>query len=205
MIAVIDYGMGNLRSVVKALEQAGGQAELVTAPADLERAEKIVLPGVSAFADAIEHLRTAGFVKPVLTAIEQGRPYLGICLGLQMLLDVSYEDGEHRGMGVIPGTVERFSFEAAAEKLAVPHMGWNQLEIRRDGNPLLHGIEGGAYVYFCHSYHAVPLAADVTATTTRYGYDFVSSIWKDNVFGVQFHPEKSQAVGLKLLENFVRL
>ena len=206
MIAIIDYGMGNLRSVQKALQRVGGDAEIVHAPGDLTGAEKLVLPGVGAFRDAIARLHEYELTDPILTAIEGGVPFLGICLGLQLLFDVSYEDGEYPGLGLFPGKVSRFTFDPAttAQRLPVPHMGWNRIFWERDC-PLLNGIDPGAYVYFVHSYHVVPVEQDTVLTTTDYGYPFASSVWRDNVFATQFHPEKSQAVGLKMLENFVNL
>lgn len=206
MIAVIDYGIGNIASVQKAILHVGGDARLVTTPAELEGAQKIVLPGVAAFGESIDQLRQLGFVEPVKKAIEAGTPYLGICLGLQMLFDVSYEDGEHTGFGILPGRVVRFEFDEAevAQDLSVPHMGWNQIHWDRDC-PLFKGIENDSYAYFAHSYHVVPAEADIIATTTEYGYGFTSSIWRGNIFGTQFHPEKSQDVGLKVLTNFVNL
>lgn len=206
MIAIIDYGMGNLGSVHKALEKFATDVRIVQSPSELTGADKIVLPGVGAFRDAIERLRTSGMADPLTAAIRAGTPVLGICLGLQMLFDVSYEDGEHRGLGVIPGKVLRFDFASQPKqnRLRVPQMGWNQ--IRWDRNvPIMQGIEQDSYVYFCHSYYAAPADDSVTATRTDYGIEYTSSVWKDNLFAVQFHPEKSQAVGLKMLENFVKL
>jgi len=205
MIAVIDYDIGNLRSVQKAIERVGGDARLITTPGQLARAEKVILPGVAAFAGAMAELESLKLVEPLRRALADGMPYLGFCLGLQLLFEVSYENGEHRGLGTLAGKVVRFQFDQADPRhLPVPHMGWNQLRIRRPC-PLLEGIEDGAHVYFAHSYHVVPDDESVVATTTDYGGEFVSSVWRDNVFATQFHPEKSQAVGLKLLENFVRL
>ncbi len=209
MIAIIDYDIGNLRSVQKALQRAGGDARLITTPAELAKADKVVLPGVAAFGDAIAELRQLALVEPLRDAVAAGMPYLGFCLGLQMLFDVSFENGEHRGLGLIPGRVVRFDFTSStvhddAQRLSVPHMGWNQVRIRRRG-AMLQGLDDGDYVYFAHSYHVVPDDAAVVATTTEYGIEFVSAVWKDNIFATQFHPEKSQAVGLRLLENFVRL
>ena len=206
MIAVIDYDIGNLRSVQKAIQRVGGDARLITSPEELARADKVVLPGVAAFGDAIEELRGLGLVEPLKKAIAEGMPYLGFCLGLQMLFEVSHEDGRHEGLGVFPGEVVRFEFDraSATQRLSVPHMGWNQLHIKQTC-PMLEGIDEGAYVYFAHSYHVVPADEAIAATTTDYGLEFVSSVWRENVFATQFHPEKSQAVGLKLLENFVRL
>ncbi|MEI7836995.1 MAG: imidazole glycerol phosphate synthase subunit HisH, partial [Planctomycetota bacterium] len=207
MIGVIDYGIGNLRSVQKALQRVGGDAQLVTTPEQIAQADKIVLPGVAAFGDAMEQFRQRGLIEPVRAAIARGTPYLGFCLGLQLLFETSSEDGDHAGLGVLPGKVVRFDAEFMARgqrRLAVPHMGWNQLHIRR-ACPMLQGIADGDHVYFAHSYHVVPADEALVVTTTDYGYDFVSSVARDNVFATQFHPEKSQAVGLRLLENFVRL
>ena len=204
MIAVIDYGMGNLRSVQKAIQRVGGDAALVSTPAELSRAEKIVLPGVAAFGDAMDQLGSQGLVEPILAAVNSGTPYLGFCLGLQLLFDVSYEDGEHAGFGVLPGKAVRFDMSGAARRMAVPHMGWNQVRWTGD-DPMTRGIDSGAFVYFAHSYHVVPADDSLVAGTTEYGYPFASAVRRDNVFATQFHPEKSQAVGLGLLENFVRL
>ncbi len=206
MIAIVDYGMGNLRSVEKALHHVGGDARVIQSPGDMVGAEKIVLPGVGAFRDAIARLYEFGLAEPIVRAIRDGVPFLGICLGLQMLFDISYEDGEYNGLGVFPGKVVRFDFDAArlGVRLAVPQIGWNRINWNRPC-PLFEGIENGSYVYFVHSYHVVPTEADVTAATTDYGYTFTSAVWKGNVFATQFHPEKSQSVGLKILENFVKL
>jgi imidazole glycerol-phosphate synthase subunit HisH len=170
-------------------------------PADVAAAAKIVLPGVGAFEDCIAELRQRKLVKPVLAAIDAGKPFLGICLGLQMLFDVSYENGRHEGLGVLPGEVVRFDLPKG---YAVPHMGWNQLAIRRPA-PLLDGIAEGTYVYFVHSYYVVPKDAEVIAAETDYGPPFCAMIWRDNVFATQFHPEKSQAEGLRILKNFAEL
>ncbi len=207
MIAIIDYDIGNLRSVQKALEHVGADARLITTPQELARADKVVLPGVAAFGDAIEELRSMGLVDPLRKAIAEGMPFLGFCLGLQMLFETSSENGLHAGLGILPGKVVRFDFSSAdlaGHRLSVPHMGWNQLSIRRPC-PMLDGVDDGAFVYFAHSYHVVPEDETVIATTTAYGLEFVSSVWKDNIFATQFHPEKSQAVGLRLLENFVKV
>lgn len=203
MIAIIDYGMANLRSVQKAFEQVGQCAEIIASPDAVDRADKIVLPGVGAFKDAIATLRSTGFDAAVRRHIDAGKPFLGICLGLQMLMDVGYEDGEHQGLGIIPGRCIRFDVDAKLG-LKVPHMGWNQLNVKHEC-PLLKDLPQGASVYFVHSYHVVPEDDSVIATTTDYGGDFVSSIWRDNVMATQFHPEKSQRVGLQMLENFAKL
>ncbi|MFO1093950.1 MAG: imidazole glycerol phosphate synthase subunit HisH [Planctomycetaceae bacterium] len=201
MIQIIDYGMGNLRSVQKAFESLGQAATICTDPAALRSADKVVLPGVGAFRDAIQQLRTHGFVEPIREYVSADRPFLGICLGLQLLFDMSYEDGEYAGLGIVPGTVVRF---ASQPGLKIPHMGWNALDVAA-ANPLLEGISSGAHVYFVHSYHVVPKAESVIATRTIHGRPFVSMIAHGNLFATQFHPEKSQRTGLKLLENFARL
>ncbi len=206
MIAVIDYGMGNLRSVQKALERAGGDARLVRTPSELSGAQKIVFPGVAAFGDAMDQLRGQKLVEPIVAAVRAGTPYLGFCLGLQLLFEVGTEDGEHKGLGILGGRVEKFDFgpDLTSQRLRIPHMGWNQVHWTKDC-PMLRGIEQGAYAYFAHSYYPVPADSSIVVTTTDYGLNFCSSVWKDNIFATQFHPEKSQAVGLKLLENFVKL
>ena len=201
MIAIIDYGMGNLRSVQKAFEKVGHQALVTSDPAQVAAAAKVVLPGVGAFEDAIAELRRLDLVKPVLEAIESGKPFLGICLGLQLLFDVSYENGRHQGLGVLPGEVVRFDLPRG---YTVPHMGWNQLAIRRPA-PVLSGIAEGTYLYFVHSYYVAPKDSQVIAAETDYGGPFCSMIWRDNVFATQFHPEKSQSDGLRMLKNFAEL
>ncbi|MGA2616392.1 MAG: imidazole glycerol phosphate synthase subunit HisH [Thermoguttaceae bacterium] len=201
MIAIIDYGMGNLRSVQKAFEKVGHEAVVTSDAAVLARAAKVVLPGVGAFEDCMAELRSRGLVGPVRAAIDSGRPFLGICLGLQLLFDVSYENGRHPGLGVLRGEVLRFELPP---EYSVPHMGWNQLSIRRPV-PLLAGLAEGTFVYFVHSYYVVPEDAEVVATETEYGLSFCSMIWRDNIFATQFHPEKSQADGLRILRNFAEL
>jgi glutamine amidotransferase len=202
-IAIIDYGMANLRSVQKAFEQVGHRAEIIREPDQIESADKVVLPGVGAFQDAVAHLRATHLDAPILRHIDRGRPFLGVCLGLQMLFDVGYEDGEHRGLGVLRGKCVRFDVDQA-QCLKVPHMGWNGLDVRRPA-PIFNGLPAGAGVYFVHSYHVVPEDPEVVATTTDYGGPFVSSVWRDNIMATQFHPEKSQKVGLQILANFAGL
>jgi len=206
MIGIVDYGMGNLRSVQRGFERTGVEAHIIDTPRQIERCSKLIVPGVGAFADAVHTLRNRGLIRPILDFIDSGRPFLGICLGLQILFEVSYEDGEHTGLGVFRGKVVRFQFDrqAGQHRLKIPHMGWNQITWQRPV-PILQGLEQGCYVYFVHSYHVVPVDDPVVATRTDYGYPFVSSVWRDNVFATQFHPEKSQKVGLKILENFARL
>lgn len=202
-IAIIDYGMGNLRSVQKAFEQVGAHAQIICDPNEIERADRIVLPGVGAFQDAIRTVREKRLAEPIAGHIDKGRPFLGICLGLQMLFEVSEEDGEHRGLGVLKGRCVRFDVDRRLG-LKVPHMGWNQLDVRRP-SPLLRDLPEGCGVYFVHSFHVVPADESVVATTTDYGGSFVSSVWRDNLFATQFHPEKSQKVGLQILRNFAAL
>ena len=202
-IAIIDYGMANLRSVQKAFEQVGADARIISTPDEIRHADRIVLPGVGAFADAVRTLREKELAPPILDHIRAGRPFLGICLGLQMLFDVSYEDGEHQGLGVIPGKTVRFDVDQTMG-LKVPHMGWNQLAIQKR-SPLMKDLPDQCSVYFVHSYHVVPQGENVIATTTDYGRPFVSSVWRDNVVATQFHPEKSQKVGLQILKNFAAM
>jgi glutamine amidotransferase len=200
MIAIIDYKMGNLRSVQKGFERVGHEAVVTDDPTTLASAERIVLPGVGAFCDAMAELQIRGFVEPLREAAAAGKPILGICLGLQLFCEVSYEDGQHTGLGLIPGQVVRFE---AAEGLKIPHMGWNQIHICRRA-PILEGIEDGAYFYFVHSYYAVPTHPAAIAAATDYPHPFCSIAWRDNIYATQFHPEKSQRDGLKLLDNFAR-
>lgn len=204
MISILDYGMANLRSVQKGFEHVGAPAEIISRPEQIDRAGKLVLPGVGAFQDAVATLRQLGHDQAIKRHIESGKPFLGICLGLQMLFDVGYEDGEHRGLGVFRGACVRFDVDQPPMRLKVPHMGWNQLNMERP-SPVLEGLPEGCGVYFVHSYHVVPQDASLIATTTDYGRPFVSSIWKDNVTATQFHPEKSQKVGLRILSNFAGL
>lgn len=203
MIAIIDYGMGNLRSVQKGFEKVGFDAVVTRDPKVVLEAEKIVLPGVGAFRDCMRNLEEGGFVEPILRVIREGRPFLGICVGMQLLLTDSVEFGLYQGLNVIPGHVLRFpaGMTEQGEKLAVPHMGWNQLSIRRPA-PILAGVEDGANVYFVHSYYEMPDDESVVAATAFYGVEFCAALWKDNVMATQFHPEKSQAVGLRMLKNF---
>ena len=199
-IVVVDYGMGNLRSVHKALEHVGLSARVSSDPKDVETADKLVLPGVGACAHAMDELVSKGLVAPILDAIGKGTPFLGICLGMQLLLEVSYEGGETPGLGVFPGVVRLLE----GKELKVPHIGWNQIEFR-DICPLFEGLPQGAYVYFDHSYYADPEDDSIVAAETDYGVRFASSLRRDNVYATQFHPEKSQKWGLKMLENFGRL
>jgi imidazole glycerol-phosphate synthase subunit HisH len=200
-ILIVDFGMGNLRSVQKALEKVGAAAVISSDPERIAEADKIVLPGVGAFQDAIERLRSSGMVPPILDHIQRGKPMLGICLGLQLLFSKSHEDGEHEGLGVFAGEVVRF---AEVPGLKVPHMGWNQIRIRRQA-PILEEIPDGTNFYFVHSYHVIPRDEKLIAAETDYPNPFVSMIWRDNLFATQFHPEKSQRAGLAMLHKFATL
>ena len=201
MISIVDYGMGNLRSVQKAFERIGAEARICTRPEELEQCEKMVLPGVGAFRDAIAELRKQSLVAPILAHIAADRPFLGICLGLQLLFDVSYEDGTWEGLGVLPGKVVRFSEQPG---LKVPHMGWNQ--VSASGNtPLLTGIPRDSWFYFVHSYYVVPEDATVIAARTDYGGPFTSVVGRGALHATQFHPEKSQQLGQQLLRNFAAM
>ena len=198
MIAIIDYGMGNLRSVSKAFEAVGHQAVVTRDPLAIGNASHVVLPGVGAFGDCMSNVEHYGLAEPIRTAIQSGKPFLGICLGLQLLFEESEEFGTHKGLGIIAGKVRRFAVD---QGLKVPHMGWNNVKIERPC-PLFEGIAGGSYWYFVHSFYIDPSDKTIAATTTEYGTTFVSSIWHDNVVACQFHPEKSQTVGLQLIKNF---
>jgi len=198
MIAIIDYGMGNLRSVQKALEKAGGQTLITHDRRDIQVAEKVVLPGVGAMQPAMDRLKELQLIDPILSVAAE-KPFLGICLGLQLLFNTSTEGGQTSGLGIVPGSARRFT------GLKVPHMGWNQLNIEQGHCPLFQNIENGTDLYFCHSYYVDPDDESLIAGTTDYGIPFTSAVWRDNLFAVQFHPEKSQDAGLKILENFVNL
>lgn len=206
MIAIIDYGMGNLRSVQKGFERVGFNAEVTSDPARLRVADKVVLPGVGAFRDCIRNLEQGGFVEPILKVITEGKPFLGICLGLQLLFSESEEFGLHKGLGVIPGKVVRFpeGMSESGEKLPVPHMGWNQIAFKSP-TPLFNGVADGSNVYFVHSYYVKPEDPAVVAATCTYGIEFCAAIRHNNVMATQFHPEKSQAIGLQMLKNFAEM
>jgi glutamine amidotransferase len=196
VIAIIDYGMGNLRSVEKGFLKVGIDARVVTHPGAVDDAHAIVLPGVGSFKDCMSNLEDMSLVDPVVRSIQKGKPYLGICLGLQVLFTESEEFGLCKGLHIFEGKVVRFHVD-----LKVPHMGWNNITISRRP-PLLKGIEDEAFFYFVHSFYVVPSDTDIIATTTDYGVRFTSMIWKDNIFATQFHPEKSQEMGLRILKNF---
>ena len=200
-IVIVDYGMGNLRSVQKGFEKVGHPAAISSDPAHIAAADKVVLPGVGAFCDAIARLREAGLVQPLLDHARGGKPFLGICLGLQLLFTKSYEDGVHTGLDLLPGDVVRFADEPG---LKVPHMGWNQLRISTAA-PILRDVADGAAVYFVHSYYGVPRDPGVIAASADYPTPFAAVLWHENIQATQFHPEKSQRVGLTMLKNFAEM
>jgi glutamine amidotransferase len=197
-ILIVDYGMANLRSVQKAFEKVGQAAEISGDPSRVGEADKLVLPGVGAFRDAIARLREARLAEPIVDHLRGGKPFFGICLGLQLLFTVSHEDGEHRGLDYFPGEVVRFP---TLPGLKVPHMGWNHLRVRRAAPPLAGFPEGGS-VYFVHSYYPRPSDPSIVAADADYPTPFAAAVWRDNVFATQFHPEKSQRVGLEMLRRF---
>lgn len=203
MIALLDYGSGNLRSVHKALLKVGADVRVVQSPDGMKDARGLVLPGVGAFDDCINALRRQELLEASREFIGSGRPFLGICVGYQALFEKSEEFNScAAGLGVFQGKVVRFT---ARDGLKIPQIGWNQLDIVKPECPLFRGIPGGSYVYFVHSFFPKPADASVVATRTAYGETFASSVWRDNVFATQFHPEKSQTIGLQLLKNFVAL
>ncbi len=199
MIAIIDYGMGNLRSVQRAFEYVGAEVVVTAQRETIESASAVVLPGVGAFGKAMSNLEQEGLTDVIRQVIAQGRPFLGICLGLQLLFEDSDEMGQHKGLGVFGGKVKRFEVD-----LKVPQIGWNQIHVQQ-ASRLLEGVADGSYAYFVHSYYVVPADPEIVLAATDYEIDYASIIGQDNVFGIQFHPEKSQAVGLRILRNFMRL
>ncbi|MBU1487166.1 imidazole glycerol phosphate synthase subunit HisH [bacterium] len=221
MIAVIDYDTGNLKSVSKALEAVGAKVEVTNDPRLIGRAEVLVLPGVGAFYRGMENLKRLNLLPSIFEAVKEGKPLLGICLGLQLLFTESEEHGTCQGLDIIKGKVKKFQ-----GKMKIPHMGWNQIRIQKSDDPqmrvprrqttrkcgcpegrdqIFKGIPDGSYFYFVHSYYVVPDDKNVIAATTEYGIEFTSAIAKDNIFAVQFHPEKSGELGLKILENFLNV
>lgn len=201
MIAIVDYGMGNIHSVNKALQKFGAETIVTNKPQAIASCEKLVLPGVGAFDDAMGELEGQGLIAAIKDSVKNKKPFLGICLGMQLLFEASEEAKSKKGLGILKGAVRKFNLKSG---LKVPHMGWNQLQISAKC-PLFKDVPEGSYVYFCHSYYPEPADKEIIATATPYGADFASSICQGNIFGVQFHPEKSQAVGLKILENFIKL
>lgn len=200
MITVVDYGVGNLHSVAKALEKVGAETRVTSDWRDVEKSDGVVLPGVGAFKDSMDAMNRSDLAKAITVFIASGKPFLGVCVGLQMLFSESEEFGLSKGLGVFPGRVVRF-----AQGQKVPHMGWNQIQIKKNGNPLLKGLKEGEYLYFVHSYYVVPENQSIIAVQTSYGTDFTCMVWDKNVFGTQFHPEKSQTAGLMIYRNFKEL
>jgi len=198
LIAIIDYGMGNLASVQNAFLKLGYQAHTTSSPEEILSADKVVLPGVGAFADAIRNIRNLGIDQAIYEVIKRETPFMGICLGLQLLFSESYENGIHKGLDVIKGRVEKFDLPT---EYKVPHMGWNQLAIN-PASQFLAGIPSGSYFYFVHSYYVAPEDEDVVVARTDYGLDFVSAVEKGQLFACQFHPEKSSELGLKIIKSF---
>ena len=200
MIAIIDYGMGNLRSVQKAVEHSGAKATITQRAEDVLHAKAVILPGVGAMQPAMEKLQALNLVEAIRQVVNNNKPFLGICLGYQLLFEKSAEGGDVKGLGILPGTVERFN-----SSLKVPHMGWNQVKVNNPLCPLFNRIKSETNVYFCHSYYPKPKDHDIVVGETGYGKMFASAIHRGNLFGVQFHPEKSQHVGLQILSNFTKL
>jgi len=196
-VIIIDYGVGNFRNVQKAFESIGAAAEITSSVKTVSSAEVVVLPGVGAFGDAINNLRRLNLDQPVLQAVRAGKPLLGMCVGMQLLFEHSQEMGQHQGLGILPGKIVRFP-----QGLTVPHMGWNQIEPEQE-HPLLKNITSGDFAYFAHSYYAVPKNPEHILACTHYGRHYPSIVGQDNVCAIQFHPEKSQQVGLQILKNFV--
>ncbi len=203
MIAVIDYNMGNLRSVENAFKKVGESVQIVSDPEKVKNFDKILLPGVGAFGDAMSHLEKSGMGDAVIEFAKSGKPLLGICLGMQLLFEKSYEFGEHNGLSLIEGEVVAFDKSRFKTPLKVPHMGWNELFVQKE-TPLFEGLPKAFYLYFVHSFHAVCDERYVIGKSV-YGYEFVSAVCKDNIFGIQPHPEKSHNNGLKIIKNFVEL
>lgn len=199
-LAIIDYGVGNFRNVQKAFQAVGADADITESVQAVRDAGAVVLPGVGAFGDAIDNLRQRGLDRPVLDALRAGKPLFGICVGLQLMFDESEEMGQHTGLGIFPGKIVRFP----TTELPVPHMGWNQIHPAQ-AHPLLNHIDNGDFAYFAHSYYARPQNPAHVVATTDYGLDYASVVARDNVCAIQFHPEKSQQVGLQILKNFVEL
>jgi glutamine amidotransferase len=204
MIAIVDYGMGNIRSVEKGFLKVGANVRITADPKVIADAKGIVLPGVGAFKDCMANLDKLSLIDVILGEINKGKPFLGICLGLQLLFTESEEFGACRGLDLFHGKVTRFNFDPSgtdSEQLKIPHMGWNTAKVERRP-PIFAEISDNSYFYFVHSFYVVPEDKGIVATTTEYGIDFCSMIWKDNIFATQFHPEKSQETGLKILKGF---
>jgi len=199
VITVVDYGMGNLRSVAKAFEAVGANVRVSSKAKDIKEAKAVVVPGVGAFGDAVKHLEELGLKDELISAVKKGKPYFGICLGLQILFEEGFEFGRHKGLGLLGGKVVRFEKK---EGYKIPHMGWNSVNIKKTGD-MYKDIKDGEFFYFVHSFYVVPKKEEVVASTTPYIDEFCSSVEVDNIWAVQFHPEKSQRAGLKLIKNFI--
>jgi len=202
MVAIIDYGMGNIHSVQKAMESFGAKVVVTNNADEIKKHSKLVLPGVGAFNDAAAELKKQGLVQAIKEHVGQKKVFLGICLGMQLLFEISQEAKSEKGMGLIKGRVVRFTDK---DKVKIPHIGWNQLNKVNPDCPLMRDIPDNPFVYFCHSYFVQPKNKTVIAASTNYGRDFTSMIWQGNTYGVQFHPEKSQSIGLRILKNFIEL
>ena len=201
MIAILDYGMGNLRSVSKAFERLGADCEITRDSKVIAKADKLVVPGVGAFRDCMQALQDLGLIEPIREFIRSGRYYLGLCLGMQILMEESEEGGDVAGLAVVKGKVLKFPDHLG---LKVPHMGWNNIHFEKNAK-LFAGLPQDSFVYFVHSYYVAPDSSQVIAATTNYGFDFASSLQCENILATQFHPEKSQAVGLQIIQNFCDL
>ena len=201
-IVIVDYGMGNLRSVQKAFEHCGAETKVSGNASEVKKADKIVLPGVGAFGQAMRELKQRKLIGVLTDKVRSHTPYLGLCLGLQLLFSSS-EEGNVKGLGLLAGRVKRFSAAKRRPGFKIPHMGWNTLSLQRKNCPLMKGVDAGDYFYFVHSYVAVPEDKEIIQSVTRYGADFCSSVWQGSLFATQFHPEKSQRAGLNLIKNFI--
>lgn len=201
MINIVDYGVGNLRSVQKSLERQGFEARITDKPDDIRNSQGLILPGVGAFADCMYNLRSKGLEEPIKDYLHSGKPFLGICVGFQLLFEYGEEDGIHEGIGFFKGRVKKFDLP---KEFKVPHMGWNQIEFKKE-TELFKGIPSNTPFYFVHSYYVEPTEEDIITATSSYGIDFCAAVAKDNIFAIQFHPEKSSTWGLKVLNNFGRL
>jgi len=203
MIGIVDYKMGNLGSVLNAFAKVGAKAQLISDPEAISRCDRLVLPGVGAFPDAMKHLRESGMADAIDAFARSGKPLMGTCLGMQLLFEQSEEFDEHRGLGLIPGRVVRFDESRFDRPLKIPHMGWNEFFVRKS-SPILEGLPEAFYLYFVHSYHAV-CEEEYVLGTAYYGYEFVAAVQRENIYGFQPHPEKSHDRGLKIIENFTKL
>ena len=202
MIGVIDYGAGNLRSVCNSLKKLSVDSTLIRSPEDIKGIQSIIFPGVGSFGDSSEQLKIQGLFQPIKEWLEKDRPFLGICIGFQMLFENSYESLNSEGFGIIPGKVVKFP---EVDSLKVPHMGWNEIKTKNSSDPIWQGITTSTHFYFVHSYYPESVDSESVSSTTNYGLEFTSSVRCGNIFGTQFHPEKSQVAGLRLISNFLQL